>query len=152
MSGQADPWDAMAQNDDSDEDYIPTGADGIDDEDEDFEQDGDYHDVDEDDDDISDDAEPGDLGDIVLSPCTVRFSCATLAECGIGFAQTSSSETMESLMLPPWSKFAGGSKRNWRIRKRKNILTTTTSIHPTRASSEQGIIGIQRSLSLNLLV
>jgi len=83
MSGQADPWDAMAQNDDSDEDYIPTGADGIDDEDEDYEQD-DYQDVDEDN--TSDDGELGDLEDIVLSPCMVRSSCVTSAECGSGFA------------------------------------------------------------------
>ena len=70
MSDQTDPWDAMAPNDDSDQEYVPTGADGIDDEDQDFEQqgddDGDYQDADEgvtsDDDDLIN------LGDIVLSP------------------------------------------------------------------------------------
>jgi len=64
MSHQVDPWDAMVQNDDSDEDYLPTGADGIDDEDQDFDQqddDGDdYQDTDEDN--IGD-------GDVFLSPC-----------------------------------------------------------------------------------
>lgn len=74
MSGQVDPWDAMVQNDDSDEDYIPTGADGIDDEDQDLEDDY-YQDIDEDD--VSDDDELGDIGDTVLSPCMLSFSCMT---------------------------------------------------------------------------
>ena len=69
MSAQVDPWDAMVQNDDSDQEYVPTGADGIDDEDQDFEQDYDYQDVDEDD--TSDDDELGDMGDVALSPCTI---------------------------------------------------------------------------------
>ncbi|KAF9654442.1 hypothetical protein BDM02DRAFT_3106854 [Thelephora ganbajun] len=86
MSGQVDPWDAMAQNDDSDEDYIPTGADGIDDEDQDLEQDDDDDDSYQgsDDDDTSDDNELRDLGDIVLSPCMLSFSRVTSAECGTG--------------------------------------------------------------------
>lgn len=46
MSAQFDPWDAMVQNDDSDEDYVPTGGDGIDDDLE--ERDDDYRDIDED--------------------------------------------------------------------------------------------------------
>lgn len=48
MSDHIDPWDAMAQNDDSDQDYLPTGADGID---------------------TSDDDELGDIGDTALSSC-----------------------------------------------------------------------------------
>ena len=72
MSGQADPWDAMVQNGDSDEDYIPTGADGIDDEDRDLEQDDDYRDADEGD--TSEDDELEDLGDIPLSSSILGFS------------------------------------------------------------------------------
>jgi len=86
MSGQADPWDAMAQNDDSDEDYNFVGADGIDDEDQDLEpqdDDDDYRDGDEDD--TSDDDEFGDLGDVVLSPCMLSSSCVTSAERGTGY-------------------------------------------------------------------
>jgi len=104
MSGQVDPWDAMVQNDGEDEDYNFTGADGIDDEDQDFEpqdDDDDYRDVDEDD--TTDDDEFGDLGDIVLSPCTLSFSCVTSAERGTRcFAQTSNLETMENQTLPLW--------------------------------------------------
>lgn len=101
MSRQADPWDAMVQNDDSDEDYIPIGPDGIDDDDQDFEQqDDDYEDTDEYG--PSDDSEPGDAADIALSLCILGFSCAASAECGTGcFAQTSNSET-ESPMLQLW--------------------------------------------------
>ena len=66
MSGQIDPWDAMGQNDDSDEDYIPVGADGTDGGFE--EQDEDYRDMDEDD--TSDDDELE-----VPSPCMLSFIC-----------------------------------------------------------------------------
>lgn len=72
MSGRVDPWDAMVQNDDSDEDYIPTGADGIDDEDQDLEQDGDdYRDADEDDTSEGDELEG--LGDVPLSLFMLSF-------------------------------------------------------------------------------
>lgn len=54
MSEQVDPWDAMVQTCDSDDDYTPTGADRIGDESvQDFEEDGNYSDVD--DDEIGDD-------------------------------------------------------------------------------------------------
>ena len=59
MSGQVDPWDAMVQSDDSDQEYIPTGADGIDDSDLDFEPQ----------DDTSGEDGLGGLGGVVLSPC-----------------------------------------------------------------------------------
>lgn len=81
MSGQADPWDAMVQHDDSDQEYIPTGADGTDDEDQDFEQEDDDYYLDVDEDDTSDDV-PGDMGDAGLGPHTVPFFCRTSAECG----------------------------------------------------------------------
>lgn len=84
MSGEADPWDAMVQNDDSDGDYIPTGADGIDDEDQDFEQQDDYAYEGIDEGDTSDEDELRDIVDIVLSPCTLRLSCVTSAEYGTG--------------------------------------------------------------------
>jgi len=81
MSGQADPWDEMVQNDDSDQEYIPTGADGIDDEDQDFDlQDDDYDYDDTDGGDRSDDDGLGNLGDIVLSPCSSPFFRVTPAE------------------------------------------------------------------------
>ena len=107
MSGPADPWDAMAQSDDSDQEYIPTGADGIDDEDQDFEQDdGDYdydYDQDADDGDTSDNGELVNLGDIVLSPCALPFCRVTSTEYGtVCFTQTSNSETMEIQMLRLW--------------------------------------------------
>ena len=88
MSGQVDPWDAMVQNDDSDEDYIPTGADGIDDEDQDFEQDDDHHqDVDEDD--TSDDNELQNIGNSALGRCMLCFSYVTSPEWETDrFAQT----------------------------------------------------------------
>lgn len=60
MSGLTDPWDAMVQHNDSDEDYIPDGADGIDHDLE--EQEDEYRDIDED-----DDTSDGDELD-VLSP------------------------------------------------------------------------------------
>ena len=95
----------MAQSDDSDQEYIPTGADGIDDEDQDFEQGGDDdydYDQDADDDDTSDNDELGNLGDIVLSPCGLPFSRVTLTEYGtVRFKQTSKSETMERQILQP---------------------------------------------------
>ena len=81
MSDQVDPWDAMVQNDDSDEDYFPTGADGIDAT-------------------SSDDDELGDIEDTVLSSCMLSFSWMTSAECGTGcFAQALNSGTIESQML-----------------------------------------------------
>jgi hypothetical protein len=63
MTDQVNPWDAMAQNDDSDEDYLPTGADGID---------------------TSDDDELDGIGDPVTSSCTLSPSCLALAECITG--------------------------------------------------------------------
>lgn len=89
MSGQPDPWDAMVQNGDSDEEYIPTGVDGIDDED----QDDGYEDIDEDV--ISDDDEFEDN-----RPCIPRSACVTSAESGTGHhVQMSNTDTMESQML-----------------------------------------------------
>jgi len=79
MSDQIDPWDAMAQNDDSDEDYLPTGADGIE---------------------ASDDDEFGDIGDTALSSYMPSSYCMTSTECGTGcFAQTLNSGAAESRVL-----------------------------------------------------
>lgn len=76
MSGQFDPWDAMGQNDDSDEDYMPTGADGIDDEDPDFEQDDDHY-QDADEGGASDDDELRNVGNSALGQCMLNFLCVT---------------------------------------------------------------------------
>lgn len=65
MSGQFDPWDAMGQNEDSDEDYVPTGADGIDDGDPEFEQDDDHYQG-ADEDDASDSDELQNVGNSAL--------------------------------------------------------------------------------------
>jgi len=175
MSGPADPWDAMVQSDDSDQEYTHTGADGIDDEDQDFElQDDDYdYDRDTDDDDASDDNELGNLGNIVLSPCTPPFFRVTSAEHGtVRSTKASNSETMESRMLRLWphcrnlspmeraedqsgsykdpAKYSSGSKRNQRTRMR-----TTTFICPIGAlrttSNAPEVIGTRKSPSPNLL-
>lgn len=84
MSRQPDPWDAMVQNDDSDQEYVPTGADGTDDEDQDFGRQDDNYFLEVDEDDTSDDYELGDLGDVDFSPCTIPFFCETSSECGTG--------------------------------------------------------------------
>jgi len=92
----------MAQSDDSDQEYIPTAADGIDDEDQDFEQDDDDYDYDQDPDDgdTSDNDELGNLGNIVLSPCALPFFRVTTTEYGtVRFTQTSNSETIQMQML-----------------------------------------------------
>lgn len=175
MSGPADPWDAMAQSDDLNQEYIPTGADGIDDEDQDFElQDDSYdYDRDTDDGDTSDDDELGNLGDIVLSPCTLPFFRMTSAEHGtIRSTKTSNSETTESQMLQLWlhcsnllpmgrvedrsgsynnlAKHLSGSRRNQRTTR------TTFFIYPIGAprmtSNAQEVIGTRKSPSPNLLV
>lgn len=63
MTGRTDPWEAMAQNDDSDDDYIPSGADGTDDDDQEIGEEVDnYRDVEE------DDSNENELGDLVFSP------------------------------------------------------------------------------------
>jgi hypothetical protein len=171
MSDQVDPWDAMVLNDASDEEYIPTGADGIDDEDLDFEQeDDDYQDIGEDD--TSGDEDLGNLGDIVLSPCIVHFSCVTPAKCGTGsFAKISNSATTESRMLRAWPRCrdlsttgrveewsglcTNPAQHLWRFERNRKTRTTFT-IHPfgalPRASSKRETIGIRRSRSLSLLV
>ena len=104
MSGQPDPWDAMVQNSDSDEEYIYTGVDGIDDEDRDSEeQDDRYSDMDEDG--ISDDDELEDR-----SPCMLCLACVTPAESGTGCsAQTSNRRMKEWQMLPPWLHYENSS-------------------------------------------
>lgn len=116
MSDQVDPWDAMVQNNDSDEDYLPTGADGIDDEDMDFEDDDDYQYTDEGSD--SDDDGLGDIEDVFLSPCILGFSCITSAERKIHcFSQMSDSERTESQTLQLWlrcrSSLPVGRVRGW---------------------------------------
>ena len=152
MSGQIDPWDAMAQNDDSDEDYTPTGADGIDDDD-------DYRDIDEDDASDEDELE-------VLSPCTPSFICMASTELGSGCPQTSNTETEEGqiLRLASISALYGnfslmGWLHGWRTSygskwMRKTKTTKTTSIHPIGAprgvSSALEITGTLRSLNPNL--
>ena len=76
----------MVQSSDSDREYIPTGADGTDDEDDDYEQDDDEYDYaygqDADDANNSDNNELGSLGDIVLSPCALPFLQVTSTEDG----------------------------------------------------------------------
>lgn len=63
MTGRTDPWEAMAQNDDSDDDYIPSGADGTDDDDQEIGEEVDnYRDIEE------DDSNENELGDLVFSP------------------------------------------------------------------------------------
>lgn len=64
MSGRTDPWDAMVQDDESDDDYIPTSADGIED---------DYRDIDEEDPSDDDELE-------VLSPCMLSLTCVASAK------------------------------------------------------------------------
>ena len=67
MSAQIDPWDAMVQNDDSDEDYIPAGGDGIDD---------DLEEQDDDDRDIGDEGYASDDEEFeFFSPCMLNFTC-----------------------------------------------------------------------------
>jgi hypothetical protein len=70
MSSQIDPWDAMVQNDDFDEDYIPTGVDGIDDDLD------DYRDIDE-------DYASDDDGLEVLGLCTLSFTCMPQLNSGL---------------------------------------------------------------------
>ena len=63
MTGRTDPWEAMAQNDDSDDDYIPSGADGTDDYDQEIGEEVDnYQDIEE------DDSNENELGNLVFSP------------------------------------------------------------------------------------
>jgi hypothetical protein len=90
MSGQVDPWDAMVQSDGSDEDYIPTGADGMDDEDQDLEEQvDDLLDIDDD-----------DLRDTILGLCMRGFTWVTSHESRTYcFAQTSNLEVMKSQVL-----------------------------------------------------
>ena len=169
----------MVQTDDSDEGYVPTGADGTDDEDRDFEQDDDDDDDDDyqdtDADDTTGEDELGNLGDIVLSPCTVPFSRAVSTECATCYsAQTSNLGTTESQMLRQWLRCRNSSpigrvgdwsgsynnhaedsdrsKRNQRTRTMKMTFT----IHPIGvlcgASSAPETIGTRRLLSPNLPV
>ena len=72
MSERTDPWDAMVQTDDSDEDYLPSSADGIDEENRDFEEQSDNYDRNIDEDDLRDGDE--------LGPCMFALTRVTLAK------------------------------------------------------------------------
>lgn len=139
----------MVQTGDSDEDYTPTGADGVDDESvQDFEEDENYSDTDE--------YEVGDDELEVLSLSMPSFVCVASAERKPG-CSTQTPDTEAVVILQLLLRYAHSPTGQLRIRTMMTTMAKTTriySIHPTGAQcvapNAPETIGTQRSPNLSL--